>query len=68
MGAQEPVISELKSIPGVKEVTETVGGYDIIISLETNTDYELRKLIAFKIRKIPNIRATETLLTIEGQT
>jgi len=68
MGAEEPVIAELKSIAGVKEVTEIVGGYDIIASLETKTDDELRKLIAFKIRKIQNVRATLTLLSIEGQT
>jgi DNA-binding Lrp family transcriptional regulator len=43
------------------------GAYDIIASLETKTVDELRQLIAFKIRKIPNIRATLTLITIEGQ-
>ena len=67
MGSEESVIEELKSIIGVKEVHGIFGAYDIIASLETKTVDDLRQLIAFKIRKIPNVRSTLTLMTIEGQ-
>jgi DNA-binding Lrp family transcriptional regulator len=67
IGQVEVVIDELKSIIGVKEVHEIMGGYDIIASLETETAHELSQLIVFKIRKIPNVRSTLTLMSIEGQ-
>ena len=67
MGSEEFVIEELKSIIGVKEVHGIFGAYDIIASLETKTVDDLRQLIALKIRKIPNVRSTLTLMTIGDQ-
>lgn len=67
MGSEEFVIEELKSIIGVKEVHGIFGAYDIIAGLETKTVDELRQLITFKIRKIPDVHSTLTLMTIESQ-
>ena len=66
-GSEEFVIQGLKSIIGVKEVHGIFGAYDVIADLETKTVDELRQLVTFKIRKIPNVRSTLTLMTIEGQ-
>jgi len=63
----EAVISELKSIEGVVEVHGTFGAYDILAKVESNQVEALRETITWKIRKIPKIRSTLTLMGIQGQ-
>ncbi len=67
LGAEEFVISELKSIDGVTEVHGTFGAYDIIVKVKTDLVEKLRETITWKIRKIIKIRSTLTLMGIEGQ-
>ena len=67
LGSEELVISELKSIEGVKEVHGTFGAYDVLAKVELEQVEKLRETITWKIRKIPKIRSTLTLMGIEGQ-
>ena len=67
LGSEESVISELKSIDGVSEVRGTFGAYDIIAKVTSEQVEKLREIITWKIRKIPKIRSTLTLMGIEGQ-
>lgn len=67
LGSEEAVISELKSIDGVKEVHGTFGAYDILAKVQSDHVEKLRETITWKIRKIPKIRSTLTLMGIEGQ-
>ncbi len=67
LGSEESVISELKSIEGVAEVNGTFGAYDILAKVESSQVEALREIITWKIRKIPKIRSTLTLMGIEGQ-
>jgi len=67
LGAEEFVISELKSIEGVVEVHGTFGAYDILVKVEAELVEKLRETITWKIRKIGKIRSTLTLMGIEGQ-
>ena len=67
LGSEEAVISDLKSIGGVKEVHGTFGAYDILAKVESDQVEKLREIITWKIRKIPKIRSTLTLMGIEGQ-
>ena len=67
LGSEESVISELKSIEGVAEVNGTFGAYDIMAKVESSQVEALREIITWKIRKIPKIRSTLTLMGIEGQ-
>jgi len=67
LGSEEAVITELKSIEGVTEVHGTFGAYDILAKVESNLVEALRETITWKIRKIPKIRSTLTLMGIEGQ-
>ncbi len=67
MYSEEDVISDLKTIDGVKEVHGTFGAYDIIAEVESNNKETLRDTITWKIRKIERIRSTLTLMTIAGQ-
>jgi DNA-binding Lrp family transcriptional regulator len=67
LGSEEAVILELKSIEGVKEVHGTFGAYDIMTKVELGQVEALREAITWKIRKIPKIRSTLTLMGIDGQ-
>jgi len=67
LGSEEAIISQLKAIPGVKEVHGTFGAYDILAKIESPTVEALREVITWKIRKIEKIRSTLTLMGIEGQ-
>ncbi len=68
LGSEESVISELKNINGVVEVHGTFGAYDILAKIESDQVEKLRETITWKVRKIPKIRSTLTLMGISGQT
>ena len=68
LGSEEGVISQIKTIDGVKEVHGTFGAYDILVKIESDRVETLREVITWKIRKIEHIRSTLTLMGIEGQT
>ena len=67
LGSEEAVIAELKSIEGVIEVHGTFGAYDILTKVGSDQVETLRETITWKIRKIPKIRSTLTLMGIDGQ-
>jgi DNA-binding Lrp family transcriptional regulator len=67
LGSEEFVISELKMIDGVVEVHGVFGAYDILAKIESKQVEALRETITWKIRKIPKIRSTLTLMGIEEQ-
>lgn len=67
LGSEEAVISELKTMEDVVEVHGTFGAYDILAKVESDQVEKLRETITWKVRKIPKIRSTLTLMGIEGQ-
>ena len=67
LGYEEDIISQLKTIDGVKEVHGTFGAYDILAKVESDDVDKLRDTITSKIRKLDRIRSTLTLMVISGQ-
>ena len=67
LGYEEDIISQLKTIDGVKEVHGTFGAYDILAKVESDDVDKLRDTITWKIRKLDRIRSTLTLMAIPGQ-
>ena len=67
LGKEEDILETLRSIKSVKEAHGTFGAYDIVAEVSTENAEKLREDIAWKIRKLPSIRATLTLIGIEGQ-
>jgi DNA-binding Lrp family transcriptional regulator len=61
-GKDDSVISNLKNIPNITDAFGAFGSYDIITKLESSTEQNIQDDISNRIRKIPNIRATLTLL------
>ncbi len=67
LGSEENIIKEIGGIADVKEVEGTYGVYDMIVKVESNSMEALKNTITWKIRKIPQVRSTITLMVIEGQ-
>lgn len=67
LGAEESVITQLKSIGNVREVHGTFGAYDVLAKLSSEKTENIRETITWQIRKITQIRSTLTLMGIEGQ-
>ena len=65
MGSEGSIINDLKSIPGVRNVSGVFGAYDIIVDVQTPTIDKLRETITMKIRKLEGVRTTLTLMAIE---
>jgi DNA-binding Lrp family transcriptional regulator len=63
-GKESPIIRKLMEFKGVSEVTGTLGLYDIIVKVEASNSKELESIITTKIRKIPNVLTTMTLMVI----
>jgi len=61
-GAQEYVLEELKSIKCLKEMSTTIGPYDILTKIAVPSIEDLHETIEFKIRRIKKIRTTTTII------
>ena len=62
VGSEEQVVKELRETDNVKEAHLVYGVYDLIAKIEAETMDNLKAVIAQKVRKIPGIRSTLTLL------
>ena len=65
LGKENDTLDTLRSIKSVKEAHGMFGAYDIIAEVTTENPEQLREDITWKIRKLPSIRATLTLMGIE---
>jgi DNA-binding Lrp family transcriptional regulator len=65
LGQGSQVSTELEGVDEVKEVFGIYGVYDLIIKLEAENMSEIKEIIMTKIRRIPNIRSSLTLIAVE---
>lgn len=61
-GSEDFVLSSLKSTELVKMATGVFGTYDVLSKLEAKSEDALCDVITKKIRKLPRVRATYTLI------
>jgi len=64
-GAEDSVLKEVKSLASVKESYVSYGVYDLILKVKTDTMEELKENVTHKIRSLPHVRSTLTLMTVE---
>lgn len=62
-GDTKSVVNALRSIPGVKELHEVMGPYDIVIEIEVESLSDVPPILSDKIRTIPGIESTTSLVT-----
>ena len=65
-GCEELVSHKIKEISGIKEIKNTVGNYDIVVKIESESTEQLRDLLSMKIRSTPMILTTTTLLCTDN--
>ena len=65
IGAEQNILSKLKTVPGVIEASEVDGVYDIVVKMTSDSLDSLKNTIIRHIRTIYEIRSTMTLLVTE---
>jgi DNA-binding Lrp family transcriptional regulator len=64
-GSEDIVLKTIRSIGMVEEAFVSYGVYDLIIRVKADTMEELKDSVTHKIRMIPQVRSTLTLIMIE---
>jgi DNA-binding Lrp family transcriptional regulator len=64
-GSEDQVLGELKLIEGVEEAYFSYGVYDLISKIKAETMELLKDLVTKKIRTLPKVRSTLTLIMME---
>lgn len=62
IGAEDEVLETLSKMPEVKEAMIVYGPYDLVVRVSTDTTENLRRIVSDKIRRMPKIRSTTTLI------
>jgi DNA-binding Lrp family transcriptional regulator len=62
LGSESSIIEQLKLIPNIKEARGVFGNYDILVKIQAASVESLREIVTFKIRKIPKIYCTTTIM------
>jgi DNA-binding Lrp family transcriptional regulator len=65
IGAEQNILNKLKNVPGVVEVSEVNGVYDIVVKIASDNLDSLKETITQHIRTIDSIRSTMTLIVIK---
>ncbi len=67
VGCEEDVFEELGRAEGVVEAYIVYGVYDVVAKIEAPDMEALKDIVSKKIRRIPKIRSTITLIVVEGK-
>ena len=62
-GATKRVYDALSKVPGVEELHEVMGPYDIVLEIEVESLSDVPPILSDKIRSIPGIESTTSLVT-----
>lgn len=65
IGTESKVLEELCKLPEVKEGYIVYGTYDIVLKLEAEALEKIREIVTNRIRKLPDIRTTVTMIVVE---
>ena len=67
LGSEKDVIALLKKIDGVKEAHGTLGLYDIVVQIESDSEEKIQEIVTGTIRKMSKIQSTMTLTRSESE-
>jgi Lrp/AsnC family transcriptional regulator for asnA, asnC and gidA len=65
-GKDEEVVEVVRKLSGVQHAVPTYGVYDLHVEVSFETMEELDSFVFDKIRKIPGIKETITLIAFKG--
>jgi len=61
------VLKKVKAVEGVEEAEMVYGVFDIVAKVTTVTMDQLKQIITYKIRRINDVMATQTLLVVRQE-
>lgn len=64
VGRLDEVLKRLEAIPSVTEVHAVTGPFDLIVKVEAPHINAALDTVVHRIRKVPGIKSTETLVTV----
>jgi DNA-binding Lrp family transcriptional regulator len=67
MGSEVKIINEIAKLSDVKEVRGTYGVHDIFVKVKSDNTETMNHTVTNKIRKVPGITSTVTIVVIEEQ-
>jgi DNA-binding Lrp family transcriptional regulator len=67
IGTENKILNRLINLPGIVEVSEVNGIYDIIVKITSDNLDDIRETITKHIRTIKTIRSTMTLIVAENK-
>ena len=67
IGTEDKILNKLRNLPGIVEVNEVNGIYDIIVKIRSDNLDDIRETITKQIRTIKTIRSTMTLIVAEDK-
>jgi DNA-binding Lrp family transcriptional regulator len=67
LGSEGDIMQKIRLVPGVIEVTNVAGVYDIVVRISSDNMDKLREIIKLNIKKIDKVRSTITMIVTEGQ-
>ena len=65
MGSEAEVLKSLQKIKDVKEVYTVYGIYDIIAKIEAESMDRLKDVVFWNVRRLNQVRSTQTLMIAE---
>jgi len=65
VGIEKEVLERLREIPGVRDIWEVYGVYDIVVRVEVESLSELKGTLGIKIRRLNGVRSTFTMIVID---
>jgi DNA-binding Lrp family transcriptional regulator len=67
IGSESEVLDQLKKIDSVEESYMVYGVYDVVAKVSADTMEKLKEIVTWKVRRLDKVRATLTMIIIEGQ-
>jgi DNA-binding Lrp family transcriptional regulator len=64
VGRLDDVVRRVRAIAGVAEVQAVTGPFDLIVKVEAPQINQALDIVVHKIRRVPGIKSTETLVTV----
>jgi DNA-binding Lrp family transcriptional regulator len=64
-GLEADALTQIRTVPGVVDLTLVFGSWDAIVNAEAKTLPSLTRIVVGQIRGIRGVQATETLVATE---
>ncbi|MCX8189190.1 MAG: Lrp/AsnC ligand binding domain-containing protein [Nitrososphaeria archaeon] len=65
IGYEGEVLNSIRKVEGVIEALAVYGNYDIVAKVEAGSIEKLNQIITGKIRKIENVKSTQTMIVVD---